>query len=105
MEEIIEKLIECGLTYKEAKVYYTLCKLGPCKASLLAHHLQIPRPEIYIVLKKLQERRFIEVTLERPMRFIAVSFERVIDQIIEEEKEKIEEMKSILKRSADLNFS
>lgn len=99
MKKIIDKLVECGLTDKEAKVYCLLCKLGPCKASILARRLELPRPELYILLKKLQERGMVEATLERPMKFMAISFEKIMDQIIREEKGKIEEMKAILEKS------
>lgn len=96
MKEIIDKLVECGLTDKEAKVYSTLSRLGPVKASILARELELPRSELYNLLKKLQDKGMVETTLERPMKFVAISFEIVIDQLIRDENMKIEELKAIL---------
>jgi sugar-specific transcriptional regulator TrmB len=100
VEKIIERFaVEFNLTQKEAKVYYMLCKLGPTKASILAHQLGISRPEIYNILKKLQEKGMVESTLERPMKFMAISFEKVIDRLIKEEEKRIEEIKTVIEKA------
>ncbi len=72
-----------------------LSRLGPAKASILTRELELPRSELYTLLKRLQEKGMVETTLERPMKFVAISFEKVIDHMIREETMKIEELKAM----------
>ena len=47
------------------------------------------RVQAYRTFKKLQEKGFIEATLERPTRFTIVSFEALVDQFINAKKNEV----------------
>lgn len=55
-----EKLVDIGLTKKEAKVYLELLKLGPQPVSILANRLGINRNTCYSVLKELSLKNLVK---------------------------------------------
>ena len=61
MDENIEVLKGIGLTMYEAQAYVTLTSLISAPASEIAKQSGIPRSKIYDVLKKLNEKNFIEI--------------------------------------------
>lgn len=76
----------------DAKVYVFLAKKGPQKAGDLAKCLKIPKQSIYFIIKKLQSDGIVTSTVERPARFSAVPFEKVLDLFV---NGKMEEAKRI----------
>jgi sugar-specific transcriptional regulator TrmB len=98
-EQVIKTLVGLGLTHIDARVYIFLAKKGPIKAGDAAKALRIKRQQFYRSLKNLQSKAIVSATLERPARFSAVSFEKVIDLFIRaklEEAKKIEHDKTAL---------
>jgi len=75
------------LTGKEAEVYIFLGKRGPLKGGKIAKQLKKHSAQIYRILRRLQKKGFIESTLEAPLRFTAVPFEKVLDQFIKTKQE------------------
>jgi sugar-specific transcriptional regulator TrmB len=91
-EDITKKLLDYGLSEKEAKVLVTLGMLGQTKASTVARRLGISRMEAYRVLKKLADQGFVELSVERPIKFSVAPVEKVIDALIQAERKKLENM-------------
>ena len=89
---MLKTLENLGLTQPEARVYVFLAKRGPQKARDTAKHLEIPKPTVYLIIKKLQKKGIVTSTLERPARFNAVPFEEVLDLFV---KAKMEEAQQI----------
>ena len=89
-ERILKSLINLGLTKAEAKVYFYLAKKGPKKASEIAKSLKMTRQQLYIVAKRLQSKAIVNATMERPVKFSAVSLNQVVDLMA---KGKFEEAK------------
>jgi len=87
--DIVAELQEYGLTRNEARVLVFLAKTGPSKASEVARAVQINRTETYRTIKNLQRRGLVEATLERPVRFQSVSFDRCLRVLIDERKAKL----------------
>jgi sugar-specific transcriptional regulator TrmB len=87
--DIVAELQEYGLTRNEARVLVFLAKTGPAKASEVAHNVQINRTETYRTIRNLQRRGLVEATLERPVRFQSVLFDRCLHILIDERKAKI----------------
>ena len=85
MDENISVLKGLGLTMYEAQAYLTLTSLISSTASEVAEKSGIPRSKIYDVLKKLNEKDFIEVEDGRPLTYIAKSPVEVLSR----EKENI----------------
>ena len=73
MDENISTLKGIGLTMYEAQAYVTLTSLIQGSADEVSKNSGIPRSKIYDVLKKLNEKDFIEVEDGRPLTYIAKS--------------------------------
>lgn len=87
--DIVAELQEYGLTRNEARVLIFLAKTGVAKASEVARAVQINRTETYRTIRNLQRRGLVEATLERPVRFQSVPFERCLRILIDERKAKL----------------
>ncbi len=86
---MIKALLNFGLTNDEAEAYIFLLKAGACAAGNLASKLRINRMKAYRILRALEERGVVEAVVGRPVRFVAMPVEKVINQLIEDEKMKI----------------
>ncbi|MCQ5363235.1 MAG: hypothetical protein HA492_03925 [Candidatus Verstraetearchaeota archaeon] len=91
-EKIIERLMGFGLTREEAMVYIFLLRAGPCPARLLANKLGGNRMKAYRTLKTLQERGLVEVTLGRPVKFVAAPLDSALNNLIETYRSKLSSM-------------
>jgi sugar-specific transcriptional regulator TrmB/CBS domain-containing protein len=78
-----------GLSKKEIQVYMFLAKSGVQSTSFVAKRLKMERVQAYRTFKKLQEKGFIEATLERPTRFTIVPFEALVDSFINSKKNEV----------------
>ncbi len=102
MEEIVDQLIEYGLSNNEAKVVTFLAKRGAERASVAARALRLNRTETYRTLRNLQRRGLVEASLEQPVRFQAAPFSRCLEILLTERKNKLatlEERTAVLERS------
>jgi sugar-specific transcriptional regulator TrmB len=102
MEEIVNQLVEYGLSKNEAKVVTFLAKRGAEKASVAARALRLNRTETYRTLRNLQRRGLIEASLEEPVRFQAAPFSRCLEMLLMEQKSKLavlEERTAVLERT------
>jgi sugar-specific transcriptional regulator TrmB len=98
-EQVVKTLVGLGLTHIDARVYIFLAKKGPIKAANAAKALRIKRQQFYCSLKNLQSKAIVSATLERPARYSAIPFEKVIDLFIRarlEEAKKIQHDKAAL---------
>jgi sugar-specific transcriptional regulator TrmB len=77
-----------GLSKRETQVYMFLAKSGVQSTSFVAKRLKMERVQAYRTFKKLQEKGFIEATLERPTRFTIVPFSALVDNFITAKKER-----------------
>ena len=87
MNDDIHLLKGIGLTLYEAQSYVTLTSLIQATAVEVSEKSGIPRSKIYDVLKKLNEKDFIEIEDGRPLTYIVKSPVEVLSR----EKEKINE--------------
>ncbi|MGA2680702.1 MAG: helix-turn-helix domain-containing protein [Candidatus Bathyarchaeia archaeon] len=78
-----------GLSKREIQVYMFLAKSGVQSTSFVAKRLKMERVQAYRTFKKLQEKGFIEATLERPTRFTIVAFETLVDSFITNKKNEV----------------
>lgn len=89
-EKDVTKFLQIlGLSKREIQVYMFLAKSGVQSTSFVAKRLKMERVQAYRTFKKLQEKGFIEATLERPTRFTIVSFESLVDQFINAKKNEV----------------
>jgi sugar-specific transcriptional regulator TrmB len=87
-EEPVRKVLRSlGLTEKEAEVYIFLAKHGVQRSGEIGKRIKTDRSEVYRILKSLQTKGLVEVTLEVPTRFTAVPFETILDSFIKSKRD------------------
>ncbi len=87
--QIKDVLKKSGLSEKDIEVFIFLNRKGPQKGTEIARKLNMNRGQVYRILKGLESKSFVEATLERPKKFIAVPLKGVIDSFIESKKEEV----------------
>ena len=80
-----------GLSDNECSAYLVLLAHGQLKASDVSQLVGLNREEAYDILRRLQERNFVEATLGRPMLFRAEQPEKVIWSLETSVKRELEE--------------
>lgn len=91
-KEILKFLQNLGFSKRENQVYLFLAKSGAQSTSFVAKRLKMERVQAYRTFKKLQEKGFIQATLERPTRFTVVPFETLLETYIETKKSEIDNL-------------
>jgi len=91
-EKILTTLTDLGLKKTEAKIYFYLAKKGPKKAKEIARDIGVTKQRLYPILKDLQHKTVINCSLDRPAKFSAISYEKILDLFA---KTKLEEAKII----------
>ena len=71
-----------GLTRLDSDIYIFLAKKGPLKGREITKGLRTQKQPLYRSLKNLQSKGIVTATLERPARFAAVPFDKVVDVFI-----------------------
>jgi sugar-specific transcriptional regulator TrmB len=92
LKNIDKALSRFKLNKNEVRVYLYLARFGAHKAQSIAEALGVHRTEAYKILRRLEEQGLITRVMERPMKFLAVSFETVLDNLIEERRQKVYQM-------------
>jgi sugar-specific transcriptional regulator TrmB/CBS domain-containing protein len=91
-KDILKFLQNLGFSKREVQVYMFLAKSGAQSTSFVAKRLKMERVQAYRTFKKLQEKGFIEATLERPTRFTVVPFGNLLESFIEAKKSEVENL-------------
>jgi sugar-specific transcriptional regulator TrmB len=81
-QKILKTLVSIGLTQWDAKVYVLLAKRGPIRARDAAEALKISKQRLYPIIRSLQRKGIVNSSLERPARFSAEPFEKVLDLFV-----------------------
>ena len=98
-EPALQTLVELGLTPMDAQVYLFLAKKGPKKGKEMLTALRMNRQQLYRSVKNLQSKGIVSSTLERPARFSAIPFEKVLDMAI---KNKTDEAQQLQQRRTEI---
>ncbi|HCW07260.1 MAG TPA: hypothetical protein DGG95_07845 [Cytophagales bacterium] len=91
-QKILNTLQSLGFSSLDAEVYVFLGKKGPRKASEIVQSLNIPKQQLYTILKDLQSKGIINATLEHPARFSTEPFEKVLDLFVKARMEEIQQI-------------
>ncbi len=86
-KEFLTKLRDFGLNSYESKLWTALLSRGSSTAGELSDIAGVPRSRSYDVLESLEKKGFILMKLGKPIKYVAVPPEEVIDRI----KKKINE--------------
>jgi len=92
--ELNRMLVSYDLTPNQSKVYLFLSKIGIKTASEVSKALKIPRTETYHLLSTLQQKGIIFSIFGKPTKFNAVGIEESLQILINNEKNRINELES-----------
>jgi len=87
MDNAVRKLTQLGLSEYEAKAYMALLRENPLTAYEIAKNSGIPTSKIYEVIRKLENRRTIQVIHgERSKVFVPLPPEEFVHNSVAENK-------------------
>ena len=94
IHELSRMLVRYDLTPNQAKVYLFLSKIGIKTASDISKSLKIPRTETYHLLSTLQQKGIIFSVFGKPTKFNAVGLEESLEILVNNEKNRINELEA-----------
>ncbi|GAG02781.1 unnamed protein product, partial [marine sediment metagenome] len=80
-KDFLSKLKDFGLNTYESKLWTALLSRGVSTAGELSDIATVPRSRSYDVLESLQRKGFIIMKLGKPIKYIAVPPEEVLERI------------------------
>lgn len=86
LNDAVIQLERCGIRRYEAVTFLQLAKLGTVSAREIARATGVSRVQIYRALNALETRGLVEVTLDRPRRYIARDLTEAFEIMIEERR-------------------
>jgi len=105
LQFIKRSLAKFDLSKNEVRVYLFLARFGAHKAQRIAETLGVHRTEAYKILHRLEKQGLIQCVFERPMKFTALPFEKVLENLIEERRHRIHRLEQRKKELLDLWLS
>jgi sugar-specific transcriptional regulator TrmB len=97
-KDFLNKLRDFGLNTYESKIWTALLSRGVSTAGELSDIANVPRSRSYDVLESLEKKGFIIVKLGKPIRYIAVKPDEVIERIKKKVKEQTEEQLGLIEK-------
>ena len=94
LERVLRALVGLGLSQTDAEVYVHLATAGPATARSIINSLTINKRQIYRSLKALQQKGIASGNDEYPAKFSAVSFEQVLNLLLEVKKEQAKSLEA-----------
>ncbi len=101
-QELIKKIKDFGLNSYEAKIWTALLSRGVSSAGELSDIANVPRSRTYDVLESLEKKGFIIMKLGKPIKYMAIHPNEVLNVIkkkIKEESSRQEQLMEDLKTS------
>lgn len=89
-EKLLNKLKDFGLNSYEAKIWVSLLSRGISSAGELSDISSVPRSRAYDVLESLEKKGFIIMKIGKPIKYIAVKPQEVIERVKKKVKEDAE---------------
>ena len=89
LKQINRALTRFKLSKNEVKIYLFLARYGSQKAQQIAESMDVHRTEAYKILRTLEAQGLIARILEKPMKFAALPFEQVLENLIEARRKRI----------------
>jgi len=97
-KEFLTKLRDFGLNSYESKLWTALLSRGSSTAGELSDIAGVPRSRSYDVLESLEKKGFIIMKLGKPIKYVAVPPEEVIDRIKKKINEKTQTHLDIIEK-------
>lgn len=101
-EDFLKKIKDFGLNSYEAKIWTALLSRGVATAGELSDISNVPRSRSYDILESLEKKGFIIMKIGKPIKYIAVPPEEVVERV----KKKVhQETEQTLKNMEELKDS
>jgi sugar-specific transcriptional regulator TrmB len=101
--EILGGLEELGLSKYEASAYYGLLGKGLITANDLAYSSGLPRTKIYSILKRLERKKLVIISNQKPLMFRALSPADTFGNLLLKHEEKINGLRKLVERLKVIN--
>lgn len=88
--ELINQIKHLGLNSYESKIWIALLSKGVATAGELSDISNVPRSRTYDVLESLEKKGFIIVKIGKPIKYIAVKPEDVLERVKEKTKQDLQ---------------
>jgi len=98
--ELLSRLINFGLSEKEAQLYLHLLKYGPNPPSLLAKSLNTYRGDVFRTLTSLVDKGMVNRSLKSPTVYSAVELNIALDAALKKYKTELHE-KEVMKQEIE----
>ena len=95
-KDFLNKLRDFGLNTYESKVWTALLSRGISTAGELSDIADVPRSRSYDVLESLEKKGFIIMKLGKPIKYIAVKPEEVIERVKKKVRREAEEQLDLI---------
>ncbi|MCF7871837.1 hypothetical protein K9L97_02275 [Candidatus Woesearchaeota archaeon] len=105
-QDFLNKLKDFGINSYEAKIWTALLSRGVSTAGELSDIANVPRSRSYDVLESLEKKGFVVMKIGKPIKYIAVPPEEVLDRVkknVREESERTVKQIDTIKDSEILN--
>ncbi len=86
LKEAAAHLQQCGITRHQALVFLNLARLGSSTAREVAQAAGVNRVQTYRALDSLLGRGLVEVSLDRPKRYLARPVQEALEIFVEEHR-------------------
>ena len=103
-KDFLNKLKEFGLNSYESKLWTALLSRGISTAGELSDIANVPRSRSYDVLESLEKKGFIIMKLGKPIKYIAVPPEEVMERLKKKLKEDVEKQVKVLEDLKETNI-
>ncbi len=95
-QEFLKKIKDFGLNSYEAKIWTALLSRGVSTAGELSDIANVPRSRSYDVLESLEKKGFIIMKIGKPIKYIAVPPEEVLERVKKHIKEDADKQAHVL---------
>ncbi len=92
LDGIHEMLTQYGFSDEEAETYIFLAAIGPASAGTVAKRFNYNRMKAYRLLKSLEEEGLVHSIVGRPVRYVVVPIEEIVEKRIEEASKRLSEL-------------
>ncbi len=95
-KELLSKIKDFGLNSYEGKLWVSLLSRGVATAGELSDIADVPRSRSYDVLESLERKGFVIMKLGKPIKYIAVPPQEVVERVKKRIKEDAERQEKIV---------
>jgi sugar-specific transcriptional regulator TrmB len=93
-DALVPRLIEFGLSEKEAQIYLHLLKYGPKTPSPLSKSLKTYREDVHRTLTSLIEKGMVRPSLDSPTLYAAVDLDTALEAALKKQESELREMEA-----------